>query len=166
MNTNPRLQLKPSPLDQVLETTAWLTLVSLWAITLYHYSNLPDSIPTHYNLEGRPDRYGRKATLLLLPIVGTVVFATITLLNKHPHIFNYPGKITEANALKQYTSATRLLRILKSGILINFLLITWGTISDATGQTNGMGWWPLVTMTGLIVLPTVYFIVRAVQLSK
>lgn len=98
--------------------------------------------------------------------MGTAVFAIITLLNKHPHIFNYPGKITEANALKQYTSATRLLRILKSGILINFLLITWGIISDATGQTNGMGWWPLVTMTGLIVLPTVYFIVRAVQLSK
>lgn len=166
MNTNPRLQLQPSRFDRALETAGWITLLSLWAIALYHYSSLPDSIPTHYNIAGRPDRYGKKTSLLLLPLIGTVLFAIITLLNKYPHIFNYPGKITETNASLQYASATRLLRVLKLGILVTFTLIAWKTIATATGQANGIGWWPLVTLICFIVLPTVYFIIKAVQLSK
>ncbi|GEP95030.1 DUF1648 domain-containing protein [Chitinophaga cymbidii] len=166
MNTNPRLQLKPSSLDQLLETTAWITLVSLWAITLYHYSNLPDSIPTHYNLEGRPDSYGRKATLLLLPIIGTAISAIFTLLHKYEIVFLLPGKVTKDSNPKQHALATRSLRIFKLGILINFLVITWNTISIATGQTNGIGWWLPVSAICFMVLPTAYFIVRAVQLSK
>ena len=102
----------------------------------------------------------------MLPVIGTVLFAIISLLNRYPHLFNYPGKITEANAPQQYASATRLLRLLKLGILITFTLVAWKTIAIATGQANGIGWWPLVTLICFIVLPTVYFIVKAVRLSK
>jgi hypothetical protein len=37
----------------------------------------------------------------------------MTVLNRFPHIFNYTTTITEENALREYTRATRLVRYLK-----------------------------------------------------
>ena len=155
MHTKPKLPL----FDRALGTAAWIALASLWAITLYHYNSLPGTIPTHYDLSGKPDRYGKKAMLLLLPLIGTVLFAILGLLNRYPRFFNYPGKLTEANA-------ARLLRILRLGILLTFLTITWGTIIAATGQAEGPGWWPLAALVCFIVLPAACFTIRAMQLSK
>ncbi|MBL5862149.1 SdpI family protein [Serratia fonticola] len=43
-----------------------LLIVAAAIATLMYYSNLPESIPVHWNLDGMPDKYGPRAMLYLL----------------------------------------------------------------------------------------------------
>ena len=141
MKTRPKIKLTPSPLDNKLELTSKIFLVVLWGLTLYALLKLPTTIPTHFNVSGQADDYGNKMTLLILPILATIIYFGLTQLNKYPHLFNYMTKISEDNAQKQYTIATRMLRFLKLAILLIFSLIILFTYLTTIGVTNGLGFW-------------------------
>ena len=155
METRPKIKLTLSPLDNKLELTSKIFLVVMWGLTLYTFLKLPTTIPTHFNASGQADNYGNKLSLLILPILATIIYFGLTQLNKYPHIFNYMTKITEDNAQKQYTIATRMLRFLKLAILIIFSLIILFTYFTTIGVTNGLGFWFLPLTFGLLLIPTI-----------
>ena len=86
------------------------------------------------------------------------MFFGLTILNMFPVIFNYPVKITQENALKQYTNATRLIRYLKLVIVLIFGIIAFNMIQNAQGHEEGMGIWVLPLMPGLIFIPLIIYI--------
>jgi uncharacterized membrane protein len=155
METRPKLKLTLSRLDNKLELTSRIFLFVLWGLTVYTFWKLPTTIPTHFNASGQADDYGNKLTLLILPILATIIYFGLTQLNKYPHIFNYMTKITEDNAQKQYTIATRMLRFLKLAILVIFSLIILFTYLTTIGATNGLGFWFLPLTIGLLLIPTI-----------
>ncbi|MFM7765447.1 MAG: DUF1648 domain-containing protein, partial [Sphingomonadales bacterium] len=128
--------------------------------------NLPDTIPTHYNGAGQADGFGGKGYILTLPLIATVLFIGLTILNKFPHIFNYPTNITQDNALRQYTNATRLIRYLKFIIAVIFGLIAFKTIQNANGQADGLGIWFLPLTLGLIFIPLTYYIIKTLKTKQ
>lgn len=144
-----------SPFDNKLEMTSKIFLVLMWALTLYCFLKLPTIIPTHFNSSGQPDDYGNKLTLFILPILSTIIYFSLTQLNKYPHIFNYMTKITDDNAQKQYIIATRMLRILKLAILVIFSFIVLFTYLTTIAVTNGLGFWFLPLILGLLLIPTI-----------
>lgn len=164
MSTNkedrPILNIELTLTDKLLEIFGWLILISLWMMTLLIFSKFPDIIPIHYNFEGQPDNYGNKATIFLFPILSTLLFVGMTILNKFPHIFNYPIKITHQNAERQYTIATRLIRYLKFIIVVSFAIIAFMTSQTANGRISGLGIWFLPLFIGLIYIPMIFAIVK------
>lgn len=163
MKTRPKLNLELSPTDQVLEIIGWFALVALWWLTLMSYAQMPDTIPTHYSLAGEADGYGSKETILTLPLIGTILFVGMTILNRYPHIFNYPTEITAENALKQYTNVTRMIRYLKLTILLVFSLIVFKTFQTATGQADGLGSWFYFALFGLLSIPSAFFVSKLLK---
>ena len=161
METRPKIKLSLSPLDNKLELTSKVFLVVMWGLTLYTFLKLPTTIPTHFNASGQVDDYGNKLTLLILPILATIIYFGLTQLNKYPHIFNYMTKITEDNAQKQYTNATRMLRFLKLAILVIFSLIILFTYLTTNRATNGLGFWFLPLAVGLLLIPTIISIIQS-----
>lgn len=157
MEERPIIKLTLTTSDWALELLGWAALLALWGLILTHYPNLPAIIPTHYNLAGVADDYGKKASLLLLPFVATVLFIGLTLLNRYPHQFNYLVPITPDNALSQYTAATRLLRYLKLILVVVFGLLAYQTIRQARGAATGLGVWFLPVMLALVLVPLLYF---------
>ena len=155
METRPKIKLTPTPLDNKLEQTGKIFLVIMWALTIYTFLKLPMTIPIHFNASGQADNHGNKLTLLILPILATLIYLGVTQLNKYPHIFNYMTKITVENAEKQYTIATRMLRFLKLAILIIFSLVILFTYLTTIGVTNGLGFWFLPLTYGLLLVPTI-----------
>ena len=101
--------------------------------------NLPERIPTHFNIAGEPDGYGSKSTLWILPVTAVIMYIGMTILELFPHIYNYPVEITPENAVRQYRIATRLIRILKTIIAILFSFLSYQTIKTALGITGGLG---------------------------
>jgi hypothetical protein len=85
----------------------------------------------------------------------------MTILNKFPHIFNYPTNITQDNALRQYSNATRLLRYLKLIIVFIFGLIVFKVIQNANGEADGLGVWFLPLVLGLTFIPLTYFGIKS-----
>lgn len=159
----PKITLIPTMADKLVEVLGWLILLTLWGWTISHYSALPDTIPTHFNGAGEADGFGSKASIIGLPIIATLLFIGFTVLNRYPHIFNYPTTITQDNALRLYTLATRMLRYLKLILVVVFGGITFKTIQTANGESSGLGGWFLPLTAGLIFIPLIYFVIKSVQ---
>src|ERR1700722_9506305 len=121
----PVIKIELTTADKMAEVIGVLVLVTFWAVTLFYYSKLPDTIPTHYNISGQADDHGSKTTILLLPVVGTILFLALTFVNRFPRSFNYPTPITAENAKSQYTTATRLLRYMKITSSLPLLFVQW-----------------------------------------
>jgi uncharacterized membrane protein len=159
----PKITLIPSTADKLVDLLGWIMLLAMWGYTISHYSTLPDTIPTHFNAAGEADGFGSKASIIGLPVIATLLFIGLTVLNRYPHIFNYPTAITQDNALRLYTLATRMLRYLKLVLVLVFGGIELMTIQHATGKAAGLGVWFLPLTLVLVFLPLIYFVVKSVQ---
>ena len=166
MNERPKIKLELSIIDKALEILGWTSIIAIWVLTITNYSSLPDTIPIHWNGAGKADGFGGKGYILPLPIISTILFVGMTILNKYPHVFNYPTNITEENALSQYTNATRLIRYLKFIVVVIFGLIVLQTISYVNGQTSGLGVWFLPLTMGLFFIPVIFFAIRSYKMGK
>jgi uncharacterized membrane protein len=160
MNQKPKIHIELTQLDNIIEIFGWLTLLILWSYTLFNYSGLPNTIPTHFDFNGQVDDYGSKLTVLLLPIIGTIVFVGLTILNKFPHIFNYPTEITPENALSKYTIATRMIRYLKFIIIVIFTLIEYMIFSSVKNEASSINFYFLPIMLVLIFIPIIFSIIK------
>ncbi|MGW8124079.1 DUF1648 domain-containing protein [Roseivirga echinicomitans] len=162
-NGRPRIKLRLSVLDKVMEVLGWLLLIGIWVLTLDSYPNLPDTIPIHFNAAGKPDGFGSKWNILTLPVIASVLFIGMSILNKYPHVFNYPESITEEYALKSYTMATRLIRVLKLVLVIIFGMIVYSTLQNINGKADGLGPWFMPLTLGMIFIPIVYYLIKAMR---
>ncbi|MBS1765702.1 MAG: DUF1648 domain-containing protein [Bacteroidetes bacterium] len=166
MNERPKIKLELTTIDKTFEILGWTSIIAIWVLIVVNYTNLPDTIPIHYNGAGQADGFGGKGNILTLPLIATVLFVGLTILNKFPHVFNYPTNITTDNALKQYTIATRLIRYLKFIIVVIFGLIALQRIRNVNGQTSGLGVWFLPLTLGLIFIPMTYFMIKSFKTTK
>lgn len=138
-NPRPRIKLKLMPFDRMVEFAALIFLLALIILPVLYYNVLPERMPVHFNASGIPDDYGGKATLFFLPGTGLLLYLLMTLLAAFPHVFHFAVKITPENAEIQYRLATRLIRILKTVILLMFSFISYKTIQTITGGAAGLG---------------------------
>ncbi len=160
MGVRPIIKIELTQSDKIIEILGWIFIGILWLLTVYFFSLLPATIPTHFNAYGKVDDYGSKATILILPIISSVLFIGLTILNKYPQIFNFPSEITEENALKQYTLATRMIRILKLSLALVFSLIFIQICLASSGITVGFGILLLPVTLLLIFVPIGYFVIK------
>jgi uncharacterized membrane protein len=163
MEKRPKIKLELTNADKVFELLGWFALLVIWVLTIVNFNKLPDIIPIHYNGAGEADGFGGKANFLTLPIIATILFVGLTLLNRVPHIFNYPTNITKENAIRQYTIATRLIRYLKLILVVIIGFIAFRTIQNANGQMDGLGTWFLPLTLGIVFIPLIYTIVRLIK---
>ena len=166
MKKRPQADIPLTSIDMVAEIAGWVLLVVVWILTMTSYGSLPDTIPTHFNAAGEADGYGHKRTLIGIPIIVSVLYVGMTILNRYPHIFNYPSAITEENYLRQYTQATRLIRYLKLTIVLIFGMIIYFILRNVHGESEGLGVWFLPVTLGLIMLPIIYYLVKSIRDKK
>jgi uncharacterized membrane protein len=157
MDRRPRIKIEMTVTDKLIEFIGWLALMSIWVLILISFFNLPETIPTHYNGSGQIDGYGKRINILVLPLMATLFFVGITILNKFPHIFNYPTKIKNDNALKHYTNITRMNRYVKLVFVAIFGMLAYKTIH----ASGGLGARFLPLTMGLFLFLLIYFIFKS-----
>lgn len=155
----PKIKIRRTQLDWLIDIAAFSFTVIMIVIPIINYSHLPETIPVHFNAAGEPDGYGSRSSIWILPVTGLLIWITFTVLEAFPQIYNFPVKITPENAETQYRMATRLIRVLKTVILVLFAFISMRTINTAGGAEAGLGkaFLPvfLIIVFGIIV---VYFV--------
>ena len=157
----PVIRPEMGPLDWLLEAVALSGLMFFAGYALYHYPNLPHTIPTHFNGSGTADEFGGKESFLILPGTSLFIYVLLTMINRRPYRFNFMVKITKENALRQYTLATRMVRTLKGSLIWLFWFICHMTLQVATGAAQGMGMWFLPVFLGIIFIPLIAYFVLA-----
>jgi uncharacterized membrane protein len=155
------VEIKKEPFDYFLENGALIVLIATWGFTVYHFNKLPDIIATHFDFNGNPDGFGSKFTIWLLPIIITLVYILIYVLNRYPHKFNYLTKITEQNASKQYKMAARMMRVILFNITLLFAFITFKEINGAYTKSSSLEWWFIPLLLLSTIIPTFYMIIAS-----
>lgn len=161
MSERPKIKIPLQTSDKILEVMGYVALVGFWIFVSYAYSVMPETIPTHFNFAGEADGFGDKDTIFLMPIIGTLLFTVLSVLQQRPHSFNYITDITPENAQKQYTTAVRMIRFLKVALIVIFIFIEVLTYKTAMGGGEDMGIW-LLPMTFLLTFgPLFYFLIKS-----
>jgi uncharacterized membrane protein len=160
-NNRRRIRIPLSPGDMVIEMVAAAFLLFMIILPLRYSGQIPDQIPTHFSATGAADAYGSKSTLWLLPAIGFVLWLGMTVLCRFPHIFNFSVKITPENAEVQYRLAIRMLRVLKTAILVMFSFIMFRMIKTATGEAAGLGKVFLPLMLTVTLAVVVIYMINA-----
>ncbi|PID27147.1 MAG: hypothetical protein CR982_06760 [Candidatus Cloacimonadota bacterium] len=158
-----KLRIELKPIDIFIEITNILGVIVLIATPLYFYNDLPDTIPAHFGLDGNIDKISDKDTIWYLPIVGVVNYALLLFLNRFPHIFNYPQKVTDENRERLYQSATRMIRGLNFIIVYSFAYISYSTIEIALGVKEKIEFWFLPIFISLLLMFIVYSVYKLMK---
>lgn len=158
------VKLEITGLDIVLEFVGWALFLLLWIFVGTSYTSLPDTVPTHFNGALEPDGHGSRSSILVLCSIGSLLFIGMSILNRYPDKFNYPVKITEENAVRQYGNLTRMVRWLKTLILAEFGSLAFYTIQISKGGAGSFSRMliPLFLVAALIA--AIYHLLRAYSL--
>lgn len=99
----------------VLEVLAWLLLLTSYGIAIYGMRHLPESIATHYALDGTPDGYGSPGSLLILPIIITIALGIVSLVAHFVPVdmLNVPFEMQEKNQTQVYQTIISMLHALQ-----------------------------------------------------
>ena len=155
METTPSIKTTLLTLDKTVEMVSKIILVVMWGLTIYTMIKFPATIPIHFNSNGQVDNYGNKATILILPILPTIMYLGLTMLNRYPQVYNYMTKINEDNSEYQYTIVIRMLRFINLVILLIFSWIILLIYLTTIGVTSGLGFWFLPVTLVLLSIPII-----------
>jgi uncharacterized membrane protein len=135
----PRLTITSKPIDNIIEALGIAGLLWLLGSSVYFYASLPEIIPRHFNAYGQPDGYSRKEIIWTLPVLGSLLYAGMTLLSRYPHLFNYPQRVTQKNAAELYTLGMRLNKSLRTIIACLLAYMNHSVIQTSLGNQSGLG---------------------------
>ncbi len=152
--------------DSKLEWVGIIALVISWGFSLYVYRVSSGDLPTHFDATGKVDAYGNKITVLVLPLISTLLFAGMSWLNHYPEKFNYPIKITERNKEAEYRAAMRTIRGMKLAVVLVFLLITMAIFISENSAGNKVVAWLLPSILLLSFAPLIIYFATAKKRIK
>jgi Protein of unknown function (DUF1648) len=117
-----------------LEAAALVFLVLIWgwtALALFGSNPLPAQIPIHFDLAGRPDRWGTPEMLWLIPLMAAVIYSLMTLVARYPSAFNFPMRVKPPTRPRLEAIALHLISWLKVEVLGLFFCIQQQAIQYA-----------------------------------
>ncbi len=81
MQHRPKIKQTLSTIDKLLEIAGFeiLTTSEFWIIL--NWNILPETKPTHFNANGKPDAWGSKSALIFSPLILTILFVGLTIKN-------------------------------------------------------------------------------------
>jgi len=158
----PILTVKPKLIDTIMEVGGYIALIALWVYVWICYNLLPDIVPTHFGAGGVVDGYGEKELTFIAPVIATCLFVFMAYMQRKPHLFNYTVAITEENALLQYTTAVRMMRVLKMCICFVFIAGEYTTNTAAFSGSNVVdSKWMFFVIIFLVQLPVFWFLIKS-----
>jgi uncharacterized membrane protein len=134
-----KLDIARTQTETVLEFLSGSILLFLIILLFQNWNAIPDLIPTHFGISGKADAWESKYAILLLPSITLLIYVGLTILGRYPHVYNYPWRITDENATRQYILARTFLCWLKFELVVLFTCIEWITIQVALGKSSGLG---------------------------
>lgn len=148
----------------VLEMLAWLLLLASYGIAIYGMRHLPESIATHYALDGAPDGYGSPGSLLILPIIITIALGTVSLVAHFVPVdmLNVPFEMQEKNQTQVYQTIISMLHALQIEIGAYTLYMT----SMSYRQDGRYAILSLVIFLAVLGATTVGATVRAYHINQ
>ena len=154
----PVIHIEPEPYDKLLDRIAFVFLVLQFLIPIVLFSSLDDTIPTRFDSSGEVSSTASRYTVWILPFVGVFLYMMLWYLNKFPHTFNYPVKITPENAEFHYRKSVRMMRYINLVCMVMFAFIVWTTVAVGAGLASGLNTVVMVMLLLLVFAPIAHYL--------
>ena len=130
-----------------LKYATLLLIALMWGFTLFHFTDLPEQIPIHYNAKGIPDGFDTRIHIWGLPLIATLLFLLLAGLQKRTGIQQIE---------------LQLLQWMQLLIQGTFTYIQLQTFFVAVNKSNGLGSWflPLVMIS---FLAPIFWVIKKKQ---
>ncbi|WP_286923462.1 MULTISPECIES: DUF1648 domain-containing protein [Lysinibacillus] len=129
------------------------------------WGKIPEEVPGHFNGAGEVDRWGTKIELFILPFIGVFLWILLSLLEKAPHMHNYPARLNENNVKAFYLNSRKTLNEIKNLCLIIFAVISFQMVRIAIGEVETIGWWLLPIVLIGTAIPIIKGIVATFKIK-
>lgn len=129
------------------------------------WGEIPEEVPRHFNGAGEVDRWGTKIELFILPFIGVFLWILLSLLEKAPHMHNYPARLNENNVKAFYLNSRKTLNEIKNLCLIIFAVISFQMVRIAIGEVETIGWWLLPIVLIGTAIPIIKGIVATFKIK-
>lgn len=155
----PKIKIELTSTDRFMEGLSALILLTTWVMAIWFFSKLPDRIPSHFDDAGNITDQSSKWVLFLLPMIATIIFITLRILSRFPHVFNYPLKVTEKTAPHVYAFSTKMVRSLNLGIVFFFSLAELMIVISAQGVNPEFG----ILLIPFLLITTITFLIYSIR---
>ncbi len=134
MSTVSRPSPQPSyqPIDYLAELLAIVALVSQGVYSFFIYPTLPEIIPIHFGIDGKANNFGGREWIFFPFVVALALYILLTVISRFPQAFNYPWRVTDANAPRLHYVGRRMILWLKTEMVLLFAYITWAIVRYTT----------------------------------
>ncbi|PTD93819.1 hypothetical protein C9439_05740 [archaeon SCG-AAA382B04] len=154
----------------LLLTLVILTLVSLY-ITFTNYFELPQEIPNHFNMQGEPDAWSQKSSLLILPGIQVFLILLAFVVYKYPNYANIPSTMALAalpkKTKKEVYEVIRDMELITLNIIsLLFIYIIYQNIEIAKQNIQTINtsiiWLTLIVLAPIII----YYAIKMRRIYK
>ena len=142
------------------EVLALAGLLYQLAVIWTAWPALPSRVPTHFGISGRPDAFGDKSSLFLLPAVTIALYTLLTVLSFFAQTFNYPVRVTDENRPRLHALGVTLVGWLKAELVWIFAYLCVSSIAVAEGRVAGLSPAFLAIALGVTAVTTLVVVAR------
>lgn len=151
--------MRRSGFDWVLEAISVASLAAIIAVVATHWNELPNIVPKHFGASGKPNGWGSKNNLWILPATAVGLYVLLTLAALYQQLINLPISVDRSRPeVRQILF--RFANTLKAVILIILFYLSWASINTALGKANGLGRRSLPIILVATAVPLVYYLVK------
>ncbi len=148
-----------SRLEIVLEALALVTLVAMFAVVGSSLGDLPERIPTHFSFSGRPDAWGGKDSIWILPGLGVLVYGFLSFSRGRPEWMNVPFSLDKYNP-DVLVILNQFLLVTKASVILVLGVLCWRSVEVAAGRAAGLGIGFLPITMVLVFAPMIAYLVK------
>lgn len=147
--------MRRDTLEWVAEFLTFVFLIGSLIYFLSYWDQLPDRVPTHYGFSGRPDKWGQKTNLWILPSINLLIWIWLTVASKFNQFINLPGTVdrTHPDIQKILLNFSIVLKLM---VVSTISYLTVQSVRVSKGLADGLGNSFLV-MSGLVIILVVIF---------
>lgn len=157
--------IKLSRHEYYLDTISLLFILAQILILFFHWNNLDERVPIHFNFLGSPDGYGSKYVLLILPIISLLLFfgvKSFRFIKLNIYIGKYDEKLSVI-LYKLYRSWTSLIT---SFTMIFFFILLYFSINIPVNNLNKIPFYIIIYYFLILILSLIIYGVIEVFYKK
>lgn len=137
--------------NKILVAFQVVLFVFLWVYAIVNYTSLPEKIPQHYGIDGKPDIYGSKNTIFVLSFIGSILFLFLNQFSKNTNseVLNVSPKIKIKPELTKI-----FINVILLFVLLLFSRILYEEINVINGLQDGLSY-----IIPVIIVAMLFFVI-------
>lgn len=151
MEARPKMKIPKSTPEKLANIVGYSVFIGAVVYVALTFASLSENIPMQFGPGAEINRYGSPYELLVLVAIQLFLIIFMEILERMPHVHNYPDRMNESNIEDFYLNSRQIVNFSKNGVMLIFAVIFIEVISyGLNGETSfGIYLLPLILIISL-----------------